>query len=190
MKIRKSIALLSALGLLAYVLPASAQTNLTCDDITFNYELTSKFPDIADHCIKVVEVDGQRVAKFSVEIVRIRNNGTTFRFKDPDDGKYGPTQSVDLAHTWRANIGGQEYRISELSTGQEMNIYLPADRWEAHVARSTTAVFAVYSPVPMVDDDGGSGAMLPSTAGFMPLFALFGGAALFSAFMIRIFRRR
>jgi len=69
-KIRKIIATLCALPLLAIGLPATAQTDLTCDDITFGYEMTSRFPRVGDACLAVVEVDGERFAKMSVEIVR------------------------------------------------------------------------------------------------------------------------
>ena len=190
MKIRKIMGLLSSLSLLAFAFPAAAQTELACSDITFNYEMTSRFPDIGEHCISVVEVDGERFAKFSVEVTRSYNNGASFRFMDPDDGRYGPTQRVDLDPDWRAEMGGREYRARELTPGQKLNVYLPSDRWEAHVARNTTGFFAVYYPVAMTEDADDGAAMLPSTAGLMPLFALFGGAALFSAFLIRIFRRR
>ncbi len=188
MKMTKIITLLSALPLLAIGMPATAQTDLTCDDITFEYELTSRFPNIGDACQGVVEVDGERFAKMSVEIVRTRNNGATFKFKMPD-GSYGPTQSADLDPSWRAEINGRSYRIRELQRGQELNIYLPSDRWEAHVATNMTGYFAVYYPVAMEEDSGG-GASLPSTASFMPMFGLLGGAALFSAFLMRVFRRR
>lgn len=191
MKIRKIIALFSALPLLALAFPANAQTDLTCADIDFNYDVTSRFPDVADHCIDVVEVDGERFAKFSVEIVRTGNNRATFRFVDPDNGQRGPVQSVNLDPDWRANINGRDYRIRELGPGQELNIYMPSDRWEAHVARNTTGYFAVYYPTAMEDEtDDGAGAMLPATAGSMPLLGLFGGLALFSAFMVRVFRRK
>jgi len=165
-KIRKIIATLCALPLLAIGLPATAQTDLTCDDITFGYEMTSRFPRVGDACLAVVEVDGERFAKMSVEIVRTGNNRATFKFKLPD-GSYGPTQSTDLDPSWRANINGRDYRVRELGIGQELNIYVPSDRWE----------------------DTGGGAALPSTASFMPMFGLLGGAALFSAFLMRVFRR-
>jgi hypothetical protein len=187
-KIIKIISLLSALPLLAIGLPATAQTDLTCDDITFGYEMTSKFPEIGDACQDVVEVDGERFAKMSVEIIRTNGNRATFRFKMPD-GSYGPTQSTELDPSWRAEIQGRNMRLRDLGRGQELNIYLPADRWEAHVATNMTGYFAVYYPVAMEEDSGG-GASLPSTASFMPMFGLLGGAALFSAFLIRVFRRR
>lgn len=46
MKITKIITMLSALPLLAMGLPANAQTDLTCDDITFASEMTSRFPNV------------------------------------------------------------------------------------------------------------------------------------------------
>ncbi len=190
MKIRKIISLLSTLPLLAMGLPATAQTDLTCDDITFTYEMTSRFANIGDACLDVVEVDGERFAKMSVELVTTGNNRASFKFKMPD-GSYGPTQSVKLDPSWRSKIDGRNYRIRELGRGQELNIYLPSDRWEAHVATNMTGYFAVYYPVALEDEDtGGSVAALPSTASYMPMFGLLGGAALFSAFFVRVLRRR
>lgn len=188
MNIRKIITILCALPLLALGLPAAAQTDLTCDDITFGYEMTSRFPRVGEACLDVVEVDGERFAKMTVEVVRTGNNRATFKFKLPD-GSYGPTQSTNLDPSWRANIEGRDYRVRELGPGQELNIYVPSDRWEAHMATNTTGYFAVYYPVAM-EEDTGRGAALPSTASFMPMFGLLGGAALFSAFLMRVFRRR
>lgn len=143
---------------------------------------------LGDACQDVVEVDGERFAKMSVEIIRTSSNRATFKFKMPD-GSYGPIQSADLDPSWRAEIEGRSYRLRELGAGQELNIYLPSDRWEAHVATNMTGYFAVYYPVAM-EEDAGRGAALPSTASFMPMFGLLGGAALFSAFLMRVFRRR
>lgn len=188
MKIR-FIALLSVLPLFALGTTASAQADLTCDDITFTFEVTSRYPDAKNACIDVVELNGERFAKMSIELLRTGPNSATFRFMHPD-GSFGPTQTArDMDPNWRADIGGREYRIRELSRGQQLNIYLPADRWEAHIA-PTTAVFITFYPVAMYDDDGGVMASLPSTASSMPLLGLLGGAALLTAFLMRIFRRR
>ena len=61
---------LAALPLLAMGNLASAQSGLTCDDIEFTYEITSRYPDAKNACLGVVEVDGERFAKMSVELVR------------------------------------------------------------------------------------------------------------------------
>ncbi len=187
MKLR-FIALLSALPFLAIGTTASAQADLTCADIEFSYEITSRYPDAQKGCLDVVEVDGERFAKMSVEVMRTGTNRATFRFKHAD-GSYGPTHRTELDPSWRANIGGRDYRIRELQRGQELNLYLPGDRWEAHID-APMATFVTYSGYSLYEDDGGAGAALPSTASPLSTFGALGGAALFSAFLMRIYRRR
>ena len=187
MKLR-FIALLSALPMMAMGTTASAQADLTCADIEFNAEITSRYPDAQKGCLDVIESNGERFAKMSVELVRTGNNSATFKFKHAD-GTFGPTHRAELDSGWRANIGGREYRIRDLQRGQELNLYLPADRWEAHLD-APTAVFVTYYGYSLYEDDGGAGAVLPSTASPLFTFGALGGAALFSAFLMRTFRRR
>lgn len=169
---------------------ALAQSDLTCADIDFSYEITSRYPDAMNGCLDVVEVNGERFAKMTVELVRTGRNSAVFRFKHPD-GSFGPTQRAELDADWRAEIGGREYRISQLQRGQELNVYLPSDRWEAHI-EPVTAVFVTYYGYPLADDmgDSGAGASLPATASSLPAIALFGGATLFTAFLMGVYRRR
>lgn len=174
--------------LLAFSLPASAQTDLTCDDISFGPELTSRYASIADGCWDVVELDGERYAKMKVEILNTRGNNGTFRFKH-QDGSYGPTESVTVDADWRANIGGRSYMMRQLTAGQELNIYVPGDRWEAHVAKDMSGYITVYYAVAMVEPSG-SGAALPTTASPLPLIGLLGAGSLIAAFLMRVRRRR
>ena len=187
---KKLLTVLLALPFAMAGAPAMAQADLTCADIEFSYEITSRYPDAGNGCLDVVEVNGERFAKMTVELLRTGPNNAVFRFKHPD-GSFGPTQRANLDSDWRAEIGGREYRISQLQRGQELNVYLPSDRWEAHI-EPVTAVFVTYYGYPLVDDDGsaGSGAMLPATASSMPTLALFGGAVLFTAFLMGVYRRR
>ena len=67
MNIRKIITILCALPLLALGLPAAAQTDLTCDDITFGYEMTSRFPRVGEACLDVVEVECFEVVEYLAE---------------------------------------------------------------------------------------------------------------------------
>lgn len=182
---KRVIVLLAALPLLGFSSLASA---LTCDEITFSADITSQYPDAKDACLEVVERDGQPYVKMRVELVRPGSaNKLTFQFKHPD-GSNGPTHSVSPDPSWRANIEGRNYRARDLGRGQELSVYLPPDRWEAHVAASdlvvetfSLVVITAAEPEPM---------MLPSTASNMPLFALFGGLALFGAGLIRVTRRQ
>ena len=176
---------ISALPLLAFASLASA---LTCDEVVIGYEITSKFPTAQEACIEVVERDGEQFVKMKAELARTpRGNSATFRFLHAD-GSHGPTYSTTVDSDWRVNIGGRSHRMREVGMGQQLSVYLPSNRWEAHVAATdwvvesfTFIVISEAQPEPM---------MLPSTASNMPLFALFGGLALFGAGLIRVTRRQ
>ena len=118
MIIRRALFVLPALFMLAIGTTASAQTELTCADITFTYEVTSKYPSVADACRSVVEVDGERYAKMRVEILNALGNVATFRFMHKD-GTYGPKESVTVDDDWRAELGGRTYSMRQLRPGQE-----------------------------------------------------------------------
>ena len=189
MTIKKAFFVFQAVFLLAIGAPASAQTDLTCADITFEQEVLSNYPSAAEGCRDVVEVDGERYAKMRVEMMSARGNVGTFRFMNKD-GTYGPLESVTVDDDWRANMGGREYRMRQITRGQEMNIYIPADRWEAHVASDMSGVITSYYAVVMIHEPAGGGAALPSTASSLPLIGMLGVGSLFAAFLMRIRRRR
>lgn len=187
--LRRIAALVLATPLLMPGLPAIAQTQLTCDEIVFGADLTSRYPDIQDACQSVVEIGGERYAKMTVELIRTRGNQARFRFME-NDGDFGPAQSVTLDPGWRATIGGREYRLRELNPGQQLSIYLPGDRWEAHVAQNDLPSITVWYGVVMFQEDFAAEPQLPMTASEMPLIGMLGGGALFAAFLLRAFRRR
>jgi LPXTG-motif cell wall-anchored protein len=121
-----------------------------------------------------------------------RGNTATFRFKH-QDGSYGSTHSAELDPSWRAQISGRSYRLRDLARGQELDLYLPPDRFAVHVHASdaevtTIAPVAVVAAEPEPEPEPAS--MLPATASKMPLFALFGALALLGAGMLRVARRQ
>ncbi len=182
---KRGIAYISVLPLLAFASLASA---LTCSEVILGKDITDKFPTAQDACLEVVERNGETFVKMKAELTRTPiGNKVTFRFKHAD-GSSGPTYSTVLSPQWRIRIDGSQYRAQDLIRGQALSIYLPSDRWEAHIAASDVVVqtfsFIVITeavPEPL---------MLPSTASNMPLFALFGGLALFGAGLIRVLRRQ
>lgn len=183
------IAVFSALPLMAIGSFASAQSDLTCDDIEFTSAVTSVYSDIADACQDVVEIDGERFARIGVEVLRSTNNSASFRIRHRD-GTYGPTHRAELPSDWRAELDGRQVRARDLVRGQRLNIYMPSDRWEAAVT-APTAVFVVYRGFALTEDSGaGSMAALPSTASPLTTIGAMGGAALLTAFFVRIYRRR
>lgn len=182
---KRVLVILTALPLMAFSSMAFA---LTCDEVDLSYEVTSRFPTAQEACLEVLERDGQQFMKMRVELARDpRGNNATFRFIHAD-GTHGPTYSAELDPSWRANIQGRDYRLRELSRGQELSVYLPSDRWAVHVA-AWDVVVQTITPVAIVDAEPEQ-LMLPETASNMPLFALFGGLALFGAAAIRVSRRR
>jgi len=181
--------LTSALFLSAFCTSALAQdedgSGLTCADIEFNADIVARAPNINDACRDVVELNGEKYAKIKIELESVSGNRAKFRIVYPD-GSSGSRHSVQVDSDWRATIQGRDYRMSQLAGGQELSIYMPSDRWEADF-EAPTAPFVTYVPAAITayDDEP----MLPSTAGPLPLFGLFGLIALFGASLIRIFRR-
>jgi hypothetical protein len=182
---KRVIVFLIAMPLLAFSSLASA---LTCDEVVLSPEITSKFANAQDACIEVVERDGQAFVKMNVELLSSQGGRLTFRFKN-NDGSFGPTHSIRPSSDWRANIAGRSLRARDLTRGQEMSIYVPSDRWEAHVD-APEAVVETFTLIVITAAAEPEPMMLPSTAGNMPLFALFGGLALFGAGLIRVTRRQ
>ena len=179
---KKVMFYISVLPLLAFASSASAAT---CDEVTFSDQLTSQYPDIARSCRDVIERDGEQFVKTKVRLTRTPNgNYVTFKFLHAD-GTDGPTYSTTVDSGWRTTSKGREYRVRDLTRGQELSVYIPFYQWHVHIEADdvmddvvvTTAVVAAEEP-----------AMLPSTAGNMPLFAMFGALALMGAGMIRLTR--
>jgi len=100
----------------------------TCADLNWSADVLAANPDIASSCKAVYEKNGKLYAKVSIEVVRIRGNRMTFR-PQHNDGELGDSRSVQLDNSWRAEIGGRQYRASDLMRGQELNIYIPEDRF-------------------------------------------------------------
>lgn len=187
------IALLLGMPLLILGTSASAQSGLTCSDIDFTSDMRAKYSDIDEACLDVVNIDGRNFAKMKVELVRSRGNNAYVRLLHRD-GRKGPTHRANIPPSWRAEIDGRSYRLNQLGAGQELDVYLPPDRFEAHFAAPETTV-VTYVGYELVEDDGAdagnmSSASLPATAS--PLFTMgaLGGSALFMAFLIRLFRRQ
>ncbi len=160
---------------------ATAQTP-TCADIQWSAEVLARNPDIGMSCRGVYEKDGRMFAKATVEIVRVRGNNLTLRPLHTD-GTRGESRSITVDSAWRAEIGGRNYRASDLMRGQELNVYIPSDRWSLIVE----------------DDDGIDGdaehdmeeaVAMPTTASPLFLIGAAGGAFLALGGLLSAVRRR
>jgi hypothetical protein len=147
---------------------AVESTTVTCADLNWSAEVLAANPDIAQMCQTVYERDGKLFAKTSVEVVRVRGNTMTFRPKHTD-GTLGESRSVTLDSSWRANIGGRQYRASDLSRGQKDDDGLD-DADMMHDIEDATE--------------------MPTTASPLFLFGLAGGAFLALGGLLSGIRRR
>jgi len=161
---------------------AVESTTVTCADLNWSAEVLASNPDVGEACRAVYEKDGKLYAKTSVEVVRVRGNTMTFRPLHTD-GTKGDSRSVTLEPSWRATIAGRQYRASDLMRGQNLNVYLPEDR------------FALA----LEDDDGidagdimdiEEATAMPETASPLFLFGLAGGAFLALGGLLSGIRRR
>ena len=152
-------------------------TTVTCADLNWSAEVLAANPDIAAMCQTVYEKDGRLFAKTSIEVVRVRGNTMTFRPLHLDDTK-GDSRSVTLDSSWRAKIAGREYRASDLMRGQNLNVYLPEDRFALAIEDSDDF---------MVIEEATE---MPTTASPLFLVGLAGGAFLALGGMLSSIRRR
>jgi len=106
-----------------------------CADLQWSAQVLAVNPDIALACQGVYEKDGILYAKATIEVVKVVGNTLRFRTR-LTDGSLGKRRSVTLDSQWRVNIGGREYRLTDLVEGQQLDIFLPQDRFALSVIGS------------------------------------------------------
>ncbi len=155
----------------------------TCADLNWSAEVLASNPDIAQSCKGVYEKNGELYAKVSIEVIRVRGNRMTFRPMHTDGSK-GDSRSIVLDNSFRAEIGGREYRASDLMRGQELNVYMPQDRFALAVedADGPDAADMVVIEEEMVE--------MPTTASPLFMIGLLGGAFVALGGILSGIRRR
>ncbi len=163
---------------------AVESTTVSCDDLTWSADYLAQNPEVGAMCQTVYEKDGELFAKVSIEVTRIRGNKMTFR-PIHKDGTKGERRSITLPTDWRAKIAGREYRASDLVAGQELNVYLPQDRFALTIGDDDAFVnqLVVIETVAEVTE-------MPTTASPLFLVGLAGGAMLALGGLFSAVRRR
>jgi len=156
-------------------------STVTCADLNWSAEVLAVNPDIGAMCQTVYEKNGKLYAKTSIEVVRVRGNTMTFR-PIHLDGTKGDSRSVTLDSAWRAKIAGREYRASDLMRGQELNVYVPEDRFALAVEDDSLD----DSDFMVIED----ATEMPTTASPLFLIGLAGGGFLALGGLLSGIRRR
>ena len=155
----------------------------TCADLNWSADVLAANPDIGASCQAVYEKDGKLYAKVSIEVVRVRGNRMTFRPLHTD-GTMGDSRSVQLDSSWRAEIGGRSYRASDLMRGQQLNVYIPEDRFALAIEDADGPDEA---DIVMIEE---AVVEMPTTASPLFLVGLAGGAFLALGGLLSGIRRR
>lgn len=166
----------------------------TCRDLTFTGPIAREFPNARDACLDVVtRPDGRQYAHFQARVRNVRGNTVEAEFKLPD-GSYGRPVSVTPDSSARVRIGGRSYRYNELARGQELDVYLPPDRWEIAVASNPEVDFVAAEEVTLFElaqpAQTVAANTLPRTASALPLIGALGGAITALGFGVVVIRRR
>jgi hypothetical protein len=176
---------LAFVGGLAATQSALAQGG--CGAVTFTGPVASQFPEASNACLDIATREGKQYAHFKGEIVSVSGSQVRARFKLPN-GQYSQTYAFNPKSGSRVRIAGQSYRFSELQKGQELDIYVPPDRWEFDVPE--TENFAAAPTVETYRVTTVTFGSLPHTASEVPLVGLLSAMLLALGTGLTLVRRR
>ncbi|RMF97591.1 MAG: hypothetical protein D6727_05230 [Gammaproteobacteria bacterium] len=117
---------------------ASAGGPEDCAAIDWRPDILQRFVDIDRACQGIVERDGRRYVRFTVEFVRRHNNGDVEVLMELRDGKpvkrifHAPSDfSVD------SPTGLSDFKFAELERGEVLDVFIALDRVTAPAAQTT-----------------------------------------------------
>lgn len=187
MKLKSVLGFAAALLLVAGFSGQASASEVTCADIEFKSVITDVLPNANDACLSVVEKDGALFAEFRAEIVRNRGATTRAKFRRAD-GSWTDVYEFTPDKSRNIRIGGRNYRMRDMQRGQQLNIYLPADRFEIAVAEDDDVATAPLTVMLLIVRL--APAALPTTAGLLPLIGMLGGLFLALGGGLAMLRRR
>jgi hypothetical protein len=163
-----------------------------CGDVRFTGPVLSQFPEAQEACLGIETREGRQYAHFEAEIQGVSGQQVRARFKLPN-GQYSETFSFTPSSNARVTIAGQQYRYRDLARGQELDVYLPPDRWELNVPETanfaSATVVETVTPAP-ITSGAVAAATLPRTATLLPFLGLMGGLLTELGVGLTLIRRR
>jgi hypothetical protein len=179
--------------LLALSWTQSTLAQPSCADLNFTGPIAREHPQVRDACLDVVEREGRPFAHAQARVRNVRGGTVEMELKLPD-GAYTEPISVTPDPSARVRIGGRNYRWRDLSRGQELDVWVPPDRFEIAVpedpeqqfaAAPAVAVFVISEPTTTVAAN-----TLPRTASQIPLVGALGALLAALGFGVAGIRRR
>lgn len=193
-------------------LPQPRTQAASCAGVAWEADLLARYPRIGDACQEVVMSEGRKWARFEAELVRAYADGrVTLDFQDR---RGSSIEQITLmpARGQRVSIDGRIVEFKDVQRSQELNLYLPEGMFAmatepgapleelAEIVLEPVERRAEVSPEParaaaeplLAQADrtpGRTPAVLPDTAGPLPLFALAGLLSMLGGLGLAIRRR-
>lgn len=191
----RTISLLIPITALLAAASAAHAQQVDCQSVEFSSAVTAKFPRVREACLDVIERDGQLMAVFKADLLKVTGNKVRIRAKLPGGGQ-AEAQTVQVAPDRRVLVDGKKYRVDELALGQELTVYARVDEPVAAVAPADTTEPLEFVPIQVEPMRVAAAAEpeMPTTASDRPALAVLGmvlaGIAVAFEFLRRVRRLR
>jgi len=184
-----TLILLTGMG---FTVTASAQ-DWNCGDLTWSASRLDTNPNIASHCLDVVERSGAPFAKLRARVERQGVNSTVVRYQMPD-GTWGASERV-FPGGFMAQLSGQDVRIVDMAPRQEVNVYVRAEGNFSFPPAAPVAAAAPPPPPPPPPpapepEPEPEPVAMPTTATQVNLLALLGGLLILMGGIVSVVRTR
>ncbi len=149
--------------------------DLSCMDVEFSNEVLSKYPEMNETCMDVIEHKGDNYAKIEGRVVRPGVNRLVLKYRH-QDGSWGKHYQTDeIPSDYRVFIDGKSTRIRNLTRGQDINIYvLLGGQYAVSLADIDQDEALDYEPIEIALVEVEIMEELPATASLVPLAGLLG----------------
>lgn len=182
----------SSLIMIAVTLAAAAMAQsqqIDCQSVEFSDEVVRKFPRVREACLDVIERQGQLMAVFKADLLKVSGNKVRIRAKLPGGGEAEP-QTVQVPRDRRVLVDGRKYRVDELALGQELTIYARVDEPLAALVPAETSDPIDFVPIEVEPIRVATAEPeMPRTASGLPALGLLGVFLVCLAAAIELIRR-
>lgn len=187
----RATSLLIPIALLLAAAPLSqAQEEVDCQTVEFSPDVVEKFPRVREACLDVIEHQGELMAVFKADLLKVTGNKVRIRARLPD-GEHAAPQTVQVPPERRVLVDGKKYRVDELALGQELTIYARVDEPVAAIQPAETTEPIEFVPIeaePMRVAAAPEPAM-PTTARELPALGFLGALLVCLAVALELIRR-
>jgi hypothetical protein len=181
--------LIATAALLAALQTAQAQPP-NCQTVEFSKEVVQRFPRIREACLDVLQANGELLAVFKADLLKVSGNRVRIRAKLPD-GSHADARTVQVSPQRRVLVDGKSYRVNQLALGQELTIYAKVDEPVATLAPADASEPVEFAPIEESEPTRLAEAdpEMPRTASPLPILGAGGGLLLTLGALLGVLRR-